>query len=228
MYICITPEIPVHVQVTKSTCSLLQILRTRLVRCIRVVVVLPTKDLAFQVFNVFKQYSIGTDLKVICLGNATLDKERNKLIASGELTPISPYLLVSKSTKKKVTPCSRWVKRLPKFGRHYRYYSRPISGAFEIYRGILARPSPLPYHRRSGSRHGVHPEQLALFVACQNSSILQNHSFLHLIHHHKGAIPSAKVTVLGYSLARPRETATVGTLPADSVHFGGLVRGIRR
>lgn len=62
----------------------LQILKNRLISRIRALVVLPTKDLAFQVFKVFKQYIDGTNLKAICLGNTTLEKEKNKLISSGK------------------------------------------------------------------------------------------------------------------------------------------------
>lgn len=51
--------------------------------CVRALVVLPTKDLAFQVFKVFKQYLIGTDLKAIYLGNATLEKEKSRILVEG-------------------------------------------------------------------------------------------------------------------------------------------------
>lgn len=51
--------------------------------CVRALVVLPTKDLAFQVFKVFKQYLIGTNLKAICLGNAALEKEMSKILTEG-------------------------------------------------------------------------------------------------------------------------------------------------
>lgn len=50
---------------------------------IRALVVLPTKDLSFQVYKVFKQFVIDTNLKVICLGNSSLEKEKDKLVAIG-------------------------------------------------------------------------------------------------------------------------------------------------
>ncbi|XP_065217611.1 probable ATP-dependent RNA helicase Dbp73D [Planococcus citri] len=67
---------------------IIQILKTRLITRIRALVVLPTKDLAFQVFKVFKQYVGVTNLNVICLGTSTLEKERKKLVSSD---PVNGY-----------------------------------------------------------------------------------------------------------------------------------------
>lgn len=64
---------------------IVQILKKRMVCCVRALVVLPTKDLAFQVFKVFKQYLVGTNLKAICLGNAALEKEMNKILTEDEI-----------------------------------------------------------------------------------------------------------------------------------------------
>lgn len=56
--------------------------------CVRALVVLPTKDLAFQVYQVFKQYISSSDLKIICLGNTALEKEKSKLTAFGNFIKI--------------------------------------------------------------------------------------------------------------------------------------------
>ncbi|XKL66385.1 hypothetical protein PGB90_009805 [Kerria lacca] len=60
---------------------IIQILKNRIEPHIRSLVVLPTKDLSFQVYKVFQKYVIDTDLKVIHLGNLSLEKEKCRLVA---------------------------------------------------------------------------------------------------------------------------------------------------
>ena len=62
----------------------LQLLKFRFVRQVRALVVLPTKDLSFQVYKVFKQYLIGTDLKAVHLGNRILEKEKLEIVSEGK------------------------------------------------------------------------------------------------------------------------------------------------
>uniref|UniRef100_A0A8D8M1I4 ATP-dependent RNA helicase n=2 Tax=Cacopsylla melanoneura TaxID=428564 RepID=A0A8D8M1I4_9HEMI len=61
---------------------ILQLLRDRVVPQIRALVVLPTQDLASQVYSVFKTYVKGTKLQVVLtVGSTPFEEEQKKLVA---------------------------------------------------------------------------------------------------------------------------------------------------
>ncbi|KAL1462642.1 hypothetical protein WDU94_014464 [Cyamophila willieti] len=61
---------------------ILQLLKERVVPQIRALVVLPTQDLASQVYSVFKTYVKGTNLQVVLtVGSSPVEEEQKKLVA---------------------------------------------------------------------------------------------------------------------------------------------------
>ncbi|GLH10172.1 Probable ATP-dependent RNA helicase Dbp73D [Gryllus bimaculatus] len=64
----------------------IQALKSRVMRHVRALVVLPVRDLALQIFDVFKEYCKETDLKVILLtGHSSFVKEQQELVKTSSI-----------------------------------------------------------------------------------------------------------------------------------------------
>ena len=67
---------------------IVQRLRKRLINRLRVLVIVPTKDLVIQVRNVFRKFATGTDLMIVGLTGSISSKQQSKFFADGSIIDV--------------------------------------------------------------------------------------------------------------------------------------------